>query len=223
VLGLGAGIVPMRFAGRGVSVEAVEIDPVSLRAAKQFFGFDGSRVQVRQTDARAYVRSCTPRFDVVVVDLFHGDGTPDYLVTREFFHDLGNCLVPGGVAVFNTFADLEYPAAYAHFLTTLKAELPYVTLYRPDWGHAVRLNSFVVAGAAPLPSPVHVTLDDVPSIHGDTLWTMLAHPRPVDAGMTKGGRVVSDAVNAGALDFALTQLGYRRAVVESLPARLLLN
>ena len=67
----------------------------------------------------------------MVVDLFQGDGVPDYLVTREFFRDLKHCLGAHGVAVFNTFADLDHPRAYAHFLTTLKSELPYITLYRP--------------------------------------------------------------------------------------------
>jgi spermidine synthase len=223
VLGLGAGIVPMQLARRGVSVEVVEIDPASLRVARGFFGFDANRARVHHADARAFVRACPRRFDVVVVDLFHGDGTPDYLVTREFFRDLKNCLAAGGVAVFNTFADLERPASYAHFLATLHAELPAITLYRPDWSRAVHLNSFVVAGANALPAPTRVTLDYVPGRHGDSLWGMLANPRPVDAQAMAGGRVVTDARNAAAHDLAMTQLGYRRSVVEALPPALLLN
>lgn len=223
VLGLGAGIVPMQLARRGVGVEVVEIDPASLRVARDFFGFDAGRARVHHADARAFVRRCSHQFDVVVVDLFHGDGTPDYLVTREFFRDLKNCLAEGGVAVFNTFADLERPTSYAHFLATLHAELPAITLYRPDWSRAVHLNSFVVAGAHSLPAPARVTLDYVPSRHGDSLWGMLANPRPLDDGAMAGGSVVTDALNTAAHDFAMTQLGYRRTVVEALPPALLLN
>ncbi len=50
------------------------------------------KVHARQADARTYLRSCESGYDVVIVDLFHGDGVPDYLVTREFFRDLKRCL-----------------------------------------------------------------------------------------------------------------------------------
>ncbi|MBI4194264.1 MAG: fused MFS/spermidine synthase [Betaproteobacteria bacterium] len=223
VLGLGAGIVPMRLARRGVDVAVVEIDPASLRVAREFFGFDAARARVHHADARTFLRRCPRAFDVVVIDLFHGDGTPDYLVTREFFRDLKRCLSPRGIAVFNTFADLERPAAYAHFLATLRAELPHIVLHRPDWPGAVHVNSFVVAGSDALAAPARVTIDRVPARHGDTLWNMLASPRPLDAALLAGGRIVTDARNVAAHDLALSQLIYRQAVVEALPHKLLLN
>jgi spermidine synthase len=223
VLGLGAGVVPMQLARRGVTVDVVEIDPASPRVAREFFGFDPTKVRVHHADARTFLRGCPQRFDVVIVDLFHGDGTPDYLVTREFFRDLRNCLADRGVAVFNTFADLERPAIYAHFLATLRAELPHIALYRPEWPGAVHVNSFVVAAADPLPAPAKVTLDYVPARHSEALWSMLADPRPLDANLLAGGRIVTDARSAAAHDMALGQLVYRRAVVEALPPALLLN
>ena len=85
---------------------------------------------------------------VVIVDLFHGDGVPDYLITRDFFHDLKRCLGPDGIAVFNTFADLDYPRAYAHFLTTLRTELPFIVLYRPDYGLSPRTSTASSSPAA---------------------------------------------------------------------------
>ncbi len=169
VLGLGAGVVPLQLARRGAAVGVVEIDPASLRVAREFFGFDPRAARVHHADARTFLRECPRRFDVVVVDLFHGDGTPEYLVTREFFRDLRNCLADSGVAVFNTFADLQHPAAYAHFLATLRAELPHIALYRPDWPGTVHINSFAVASAAPLPAPSKVTLDYVPARHSESL------------------------------------------------------
>ncbi|HET9664829.1 MAG TPA: fused MFS/spermidine synthase, partial [Burkholderiales bacterium] len=222
VLGLGAGIVPMQLARGGVAVDVVEIDPASPYLAQRYFGFDPKRARVHQADARAYVRMCPKRYDVVVIDLFHGDGTPDYLVTREFFSDLRNCLADDGVAVFNTFADLDRPRSYAHLLATLRAELPAVTLYRPDW-RASQLNSVLVASASALPRPAKVTLDYVPERHADTLWGMLANPRALDEKALAGGRIVTDALNAAAHDFALTQLAYRRSVVEAVPPALLMN
>ena len=222
-LGLGAGMVPTQFARRGVAAEVVEIDPNSLRVAQQFFGFDPAKVRVHHVDARTFVRNCPRRYDAIVVDLFHGDGTPDYLVTRDFFQGLRACLAPDGVAVFNTFADLQRPSTYAHFLVTLRAELPHIALYRPHWPGAVHVNSFVVAGARELPAPEKVTFDYVPPRHSATLWEMLANPRRVDAALLAGGHIVTDARNAAAHDIALGQMVHRRSVVEALPAPLLVN
>ncbi len=223
VLGQGAGIVPMRLAELGVPVEVVEIDPVARNVAERFFGFDTRKVVTHQADARTFVRGCDANFDIVVVDLFHGDGTPDYIVTREFFRDLRRCLAEGGVAVFNTFADLTQPTSYAHFLVTLKSELPHLALYRPQLAGAVHVNSFVVASARPLPAPSNVTFDYVPQQHEKALWNMLASPIPLSPVFFEGGRVVTDAANAAAHDYARMQVVYRKSVVQGLSAGMLMN
>jgi spermidine synthase len=222
VLGLGAGIVPRELAARGADVDVVEIDPVSPMVARRFFGFEPARARVHRADARTFVSRCPREFDVVVVDLFHGDGTPDYLVTREFFADLRRCLAPEGVAVFNTFADLERPEVYAHLLATLRSELPHIVLYRPGW-RATHINSFIVAGKAPLPQPGRVTLNDVPPRLEAALWGMLARPIPLDRKLLAGGRVITDAHNAATHDTAASQIEYRRAVVQAMPPAFLLN
>lgn len=223
VLGMGAGIVPMRLAAQGIAVDVVEINPVSLEVAQRFFGYDPARVRSHITDARTFVRDCPQRYDVVVVDLFQGDGTPEYLVTREFFQDLARCLSPRGLAVFNTFADLRRPTAYAHFLVTLATALPHYVLHRPQWPHAQQINSFVVASPAPLPARQAVVVDDVPVRHRETLFDMLARPVAPAPALLAGGRVVTDARNAAAHDLAEMEIGYRRAVVVSVPPQLLLN
>ena len=223
VLGIGAGMVPMRLAGRGIDITTVDIDSASLHAAAMVFGFDPQKVRAHQADARTYLRSCSGGYDIVVVDLFHGDGVPDYLVTREFFRDLKRCLGKDGIAVFNTFADLDYPRAYAHFLTTLKSELPFITLYRPDYGLAQHINSFVVASASSLPSPAGDDLDHVPLRHLQTITAMLRDPTPLDQTLLASGRLITDADNPVAMDLANSQLVNRRHVVEALPAAFFLN
>jgi spermidine synthase len=222
VLGLGAGIVPMRLASQGMAVETVEIDPASVVAASRYFGYDAARAPVRLADARTELKRCRSSHDVIVVDLFHGDGTPDYLITRDFFADLRRCLAPGGVAVFNTFADLEHPEAYAHLLATLRAELPYITLYRPDFGSA-HVNSFIVAGDTPLADARPAAPEGLPVEHAATFDAMMARPISLDRGLLGDGEVVTDARNRALHDVARGQLIYRRAVVESLPPAFLVN
>lgn len=223
VLGLGAGMVPMRLAELGIPVEVVDIDPVAPRVAQQHFGFVKRKAVVHQSDARTFVHRCASGYDVAVVDLFNGDGTPDYLVTREFFADLKRCLVPGGIAVFNTFADTTQPERYANFLATLRAELPHLVMYRPHNGGSVHVNSFVVASAQPLPPAARLTFDYLPPQHDKPLWDMLSSPIAVTSDLLRGGRVITDARNPAAHDFARMQLTYRRTVVEAMPGEMLLN
>lgn len=222
MLGLGAGIVPSRLARDGTRVAVVEIDPASVAVAQRYFGFDVKRVTTHQADARTFVGDCTPSHDVVLVDLFHGDGTPDYLITREFFRDLKGCLKPGGVAIFNTFANLDDTRSYSHLLATLQSELPHVALYRPDWPGARQINSFLVASPTPLPAPQRVTINDVPERHAATLWDMLAKPQAVGS-MAASGKIIYDAWNAAALDMAASQAAFRQGVLDSAPPALLMN
>lgn len=223
MLGLGAGIVPSRLERAGARVEVVEIDPASLAVAQQYFGFDAKRIITHQADARTFVGACAPRHDVVLVDLFHGDGTPDYLITREFFRDLKRCLKPGGVAIFNTFANFDEPRSYAHLLATLQSELPHVAMFRPDSQGARQINSFLVAAPEPLPAPQRVTISDVPEHHATSLWDMLAKPQMVDKEMTASGKIIHDAWNAAALDMAASQAAFRRGVLDTAPPALLMN
>jgi len=223
VLGLGAGIVPMRLARQGVAVEVVEVDPASLAAATRFFGFDAERVPVQLADARTQLARCSRSYEVILVDLFHGDGTPEHLLTRDFFADLRRCLEPDGVAIFNTIAVLERPVAYAHLLVTLRAELPHLVLYRPDWPGLPHLNSFIVASAAPLPIPRQVNLDTLPLQHARTLPAMLAHPQALRPELLEGGEIVTDARSPAVHDVAESQLSYRRALIGSLPPAFLVD
>ena len=223
VLGLGAGIVPMRLAGRGAAVEVVEIDPASLTAARRIFGYQIFRAGVHLAEARTFLRTCSRGYDVVVVDLFHGDGIPDYLVTRDFFRDLKGCLLPNGVAVFNTFADLERPAAYAHLLATLRTELPYIALYQPEWPGARQINSFLVASINPLPTPAQVGIADVPARFEGELAAMLTRPQQLTRALLEHGEVVTDAHSAAAYAIAQSQIAYRKSIVEVVPKAFLVN
>jgi spermidine synthase len=223
VLGLGAGMVPMRLAELDVPVEVVDVDPVAKFVAQKYFGFDAQKAATHHADARTFVHRCNAGYDVIVVDLFHGDGTPDYLVTREFFADLRRCLASGGVAVFNTFAHVRDRTSYAHLLVTLKSELPHLAMYRPVVPGATHVNSFIVASAQPLPAPARVTFDYVPARHQESLWNMLSAPMALTPELLQGGRVVTDAGSPAAYDFAKMQVVYRRSVVEAIPPGMLVN
>ena len=83
-----------RLAERGFTVDAVEINPDMLTAVRDHVAPE-SGWTAHIGDARTYVRDCRQRYDLAVIDLFHGDGTPDYLLSADFFRDLRQCLTPG--------------------------------------------------------------------------------------------------------------------------------
>ena len=44
-------------------------------------------------DARTFVKKCKKKYDLIVIDLFFGDGVPEHLTTKEFYRDLKKCMV----------------------------------------------------------------------------------------------------------------------------------
>ena len=85
------------------------------------------------------------------------------------------------------------------------------------------MNSFIVAGTRPLPEPQQILLDYVPLQHTAALDIMLARPMTLDRGLLQNGEIVTDARSRALHDVAESQIVYRRAVVQSLPAAFLVN
>lgn len=223
MLGLGAGIVPMRLSERGVAVEIVEINPESWRAAREHFGFEPERFRNHVADARTVVRDCRGRHDVVLVDLFQGDGVPEHLLTREFFRDLRLCLRDEGVAVFNTFGAGDNSDGYAHLLATLKAEFPTVAVFPAPAPADVSTQRFVLATEQPVSADREIAAPDLPVGLRTRFRQTFANGRLVDADMLRGGEVVTERANFLPMARAEGELAYRRRVVAAFPPQWLVN
>jgi len=111
VVGLGGGGM-VRFLNErfpGTFVEAVEIDPVVVGIAAEFFGVeDGPRTKIHTGDAFAFFDSPRGDFDAIYLDAFlrapesSGLGVATgRLKTEAFLGTLRSHLKPGGVASFN--------------------------------------------------------------------------------------------------------------------------
>jgi hypothetical protein len=87
----------------------------------------------------------------------------------------------------------------------------------------VQLNSFLVAAADALPEPARVGLPDVPLRHEATLAAMLERPQPLTRELMESGEIVTDAHSSATWDIALSQIAYRRAIVETVPKAFLVN
>jgi spermidine synthase len=111
IVGLGGGSMVrfLEYHDPGLQIDAVEIDPVMVRIAKEYFGVaDRKNVRIVTADAFDYLRS-TPRvFDVIYMDAFlkpsedtDSTGVPLNLKDAAFFGHLRRRLRSGGVVIFN--------------------------------------------------------------------------------------------------------------------------
>ena len=109
-VGLGAGNAAMRSALRHSQavVEVVEIDPVILDVASEWFGFESDRCEVHIADALEFLRATDRRWDRIMLDTFLSAGgtselnvSPSYFSEREFVELLAQRLGEDGLVMTN--------------------------------------------------------------------------------------------------------------------------
>jgi spermidine synthase len=135
------------------------------------------------------VRRCPQAFDLVMVDLFQGDATPEYLLTREFFQDLRGSLRPEGTVIMNMFFDQVDNQPNDCLLATITAVFPQILEFRAPSQTGNFLNAYVVAKIGDLsPELAHQEANKMPSEDEDALTLAsarivrresLAHLEPV--------------------------------------------
>lgn len=217
-LGLGAGVVAQSFPSSSYRTDIVEINPNSLDIAKRHFGFDDTGRNVHVQDARTFVRNCGGRYDAVVVDLFHGDGVPDYLLSREFFEQIRRCGTDSVVVVMNLLIDKQDQRAKEVILATAASVFPEVGFFSdPDDPADVR-NAFIVASNHPPPySNARVA---VPAFLEAGLKGVLRSGRRVDGTDFVATLPLSDDHNTYSIVSADMSMRVRRMLQGLLPAYL---
>ncbi len=190
VLGLAAGAIPRHLKAAGLKVTVAEINPQALQAATKFFGYDPRGIEHHWEDARTLVRRRPQAFDLVLVDLFQGDATPEYLLTLEFFQDLRRSLQPGGLVIMNMFFDPLNEEPNQRLLATITSVFPQILEFRAPSQTGKFLNAYVVAKIGALsPALAHREADQLPPKDEDAIDTLtsarlihredLAHLTPV--------------------------------------------
>lgn len=143
-VGLGGGTLPMamQYYFPQARIDAVELDPVVVSAARQFFGFqENDRLKVFVRDGRVQLRQFTrenKRYDIVFLDAFRGGFIPYHLTTKEFMEEVKELLSVEGVVVSNLQPGFE---SYHYQRRTLAA------VFRNQWSYGEGGNVIVVADA----------------------------------------------------------------------------
>lgn len=223
VLGMGAGIIPARLAKRGFRVDVVEINPNSITVAREFFGLKKNRnMTVHQADARMFVKECARPYDMVLIDLFQGDGVPDYLLTRDFFRDVKRCISPGGVMVLNTFSILgSIPYSV---IKTLKSEFPGVLLFHESFGEENKnINIYLAALSRENNTVLDIKFEDVPSFMRESVSRVFSQIRTIEKELLEEAPLLSDEYNIFSYINARGYFEYRRLAIDEIPAPFLVN
>ncbi len=138
MVGLGAGTAQRAFEHYypGVTVESVEIDPMVLRVAKDYFKFTESpRQKVNVADGRVFLRRSTARYDEIILDAYvtgrYGSSIPPHLVTKEFFESVRDHLTTNGVVAYNVIGTVNgwHAGLVGAIYRTLKTVFPQVYLF----------------------------------------------------------------------------------------------
>jgi len=219
VLGLGAGVVPQHFRDDQKGVAVVEINSAAWTAASANFGFDQQGIRIHLEDARTYVRKCEQSYDAAVVDLFLGDGTPDYLMTEEFFQDLRNCLKPDGIMVMNAFLDDENDEPNMRMLATIAASFPRLYISGFLGG-----NTFIV-GTPPVPAPdqIQVEANDLPAQIADMVTYSITVSQKIPREVLANTMPVTDDHNIFNVLFADANVAMRKLVSGRFPPHIMVN
>ena len=101
LIGLGGGTVVKNFAAEGWNATAVEIDPVVVELARQYFGLRPEEGTVHEMDGRRFLIRDDRTYDVIVMDAFGSSSIPFHLITRESFGLIESRLADDGIFVMN--------------------------------------------------------------------------------------------------------------------------
>jgi spermidine synthase len=106
ILGLGAGTVAHLLTRRfgPVPIVAVDDDPETVAIAQSEFDLNLENVNIEIGDAFEFVQSCAEKFDLILVDLYHGARPAPGMVSVPFLSGLQRILERKGQIVFNLYS-----------------------------------------------------------------------------------------------------------------------
>jgi len=138
MVGLGAGTAQRTFEHYypGVKVETVEIDPMVVQVARDYFSFrESARQKVQVADGRVFLRRSTARHDLIILDAYlsgrYGSSIPQHLATKEFFELVRDHLTTNGVVAYNVIGTVNdwHAGIVGAIYRTLKTVFPQVYLF----------------------------------------------------------------------------------------------
>lgn len=105
ILGFGGGSIASMLTDtfhKNCSITGIEADEVVIELAKKYFNIDRlKKLTIHDTDAYNFVLNCTEKFDLIAIDIFIDDETPQKFSDTIFLSALSQLLRPSGIICYN--------------------------------------------------------------------------------------------------------------------------
>ena len=223
VLGLGAGVLPAKLSSKGFKIDAIDIDPITLNIAKNFFRYKPKNTSFFFEDARTYVKKCEKKYDLIILDLF-ADGDPEHLTTKEFYQNLDNCLNDNGVVLSNSLMDFSNELALNSVLSTFSSQFDNLHYFHiPD---AEVNNLYIIAGKNGTSKRVqglNLSLDSIPKDIKPIVIQILKNAKKFKKEDFNDQNILYDEKNQYSIIFAKILPKFRKLVHSFVPSRILIN
>jgi spermidine synthase len=159
MIGLGGGSAQASFGHYypDITIQSVEIDPVVVQVAQNYFRFTPSeRQKVETSDGRVFLRRAKAHYDLIILDAYvqgrYGSGIPQHLATREFFEIVRDRLSTNGIVAYNVIGSMSGWRAdlVGALYRTLRAVFPQVYCFPAKSSQNIVLLGTKAAGRAEL-------------------------------------------------------------------------
>ncbi len=227
VLGLGGGIIPTKLYNKGYDVDVVEIDPSTLKIAKNFFQFKKRNMNFFFEDARTFSKSCPRKYNLIIIDLFFADGIPEHLTTVEFYRDLRNCLNKKGVIVSNSVGDFSNSNTLNSVLFTFNTifkdvyyfyDKPYI-----QQSPIKVTNLYILATNNKDIFNSKIRINNIPIIMKKKVISILKNRNKFEMTNLENDYLIYDEKNNYSEIFSRSMTNFRKTVSISIPSRILIN
>lgn len=224
VLGVAGGLVPTMLKQRGFQVDAVDVNSKSFLIAEKYFNFNPQGINIYIQDARTFADNCPRSYDIVFVDLYHSIAPPDYLMTREFFHSLSQCLNPDGILAMNTVQSTRNSLPLELLQSTLLSVFTDLVMLRnkPD-PEIFEDNMILLASFSNLPDSFNVEPVDVPAKMKNIFQKMVSSISRIHKDDLLNIQPVTDDMNDILSVYREYMMEVRRELVMNTDKDLLLN
>jgi spermidine synthase len=138
MIGLGGGSTQRayQFFYPQVMVDTVEMDPIVVEVAKDYFQVrESPTLRIHVLDGRVFLRRADTHYDSIIMDAYvahrYGSFIPYHLATREFFQLASDKLTADGVLAYNVIGTLNGPRGdiLGAIFKTMKTVFPQVYLF----------------------------------------------------------------------------------------------
>lgn len=141
ILGVGGGAIIhfFQYYLPGVNITGVDYDAKLLDLAQRHLGLPqpGERLSYVTDDAKSFVSSNTGQYDLIVVDIFDGSQSPNWMLQQDFMRSLKNRLSPSGAIAFNLLVESEN--RFKRFYQSLRQQFSQKSIYIENDNYENRL------------------------------------------------------------------------------------